>query len=187
MMNIASRFSALLLAAAGTLPSTAATTNVSFGSFFFNPKVVTVEPGDTVTWNNLGGTHTVTGTGADPICGPGLVNPSCSHTFLVPGSYPYICAVPGHASSGMTGLVNVVAAPVVPATLSDPVALPNGDFQFTILSTANRTNVVQATTNATSPSAWSPIATVVPATNQYIFTDSNANTLPLRFYRVVQP
>jgi len=178
---------ALLLGLITAQSTNAATTNVSFGSFFFNPSVVTIQVGDTITWNNLGGTHTVTGTGADPICGPGLVNPSCSHTFLVAGSYPYVCAVPGHASSGMTGLVNVVSAPVVPATLTNPLALPDGNFQFTVLSTANRTNIVQASTNTAEVSTWSPIATIVPATNQFLFTDSNANTLPLRFYRVVQP
>jgi hypothetical protein len=98
-----------------------------------------------------------------------------------------MCTVPGHATSGMTGLVNVATAPVVPATITNPVALPSGNFQFTILSTANRTNIVQATTNTSDSAGWSPIAAVVPPTNQFLFTDSNANTLPLRFYRVVQP
>src|SRR6266516_2765723 len=47
----------------------AATVNVSFGNFSFNPKNVTIHVGDTVVWTNTGGGHTVTGDGADPFCG----------------------------------------------------------------------------------------------------------------------
>lgn len=36
-------------------------------------------------------------------------------------------------------------------------------------------------------SNWTTISTVVPATNSFIVTDSNAPAFQLRFYRVVQP
>ena len=97
----------------------AATTNVSFGAFFFNPKTVVINAGDTIVWSLASGTanHTVTGTGADPMCGAGNIGSGCQHVFPTAGTFPYDCATPGHAGAGMTGLVMVVAAlpPKVPA------------------------------------------------------------------------
>jgi plastocyanin len=167
----------------------AATNTVTFGSFFFNPSTVNIQAGDTVVWTaSSPGTHTVTGTGADPICGPGGVGAGCSHIFNTPGSYPYICTVFGHASSGMTGLVVVAAAPTpaTPALLTNMTMLPNGLSRFDVFSTAQRTNLVQATTNLAS-SNWTTISTVVTATTNFTVTDSNAPGFQLRFYRVVQP
>src|SRR2546428_596437 len=80
----------------------AATTNVAFGSYFFNPQSVTIHVGDTVVWTHTGlGFHTVTGSGADPICGAGTVPVSCSHTFIQAGTFPYVCTMFGHAAAGM--------------------------------------------------------------------------------------
>lgn len=167
----------------------AATKTVTFDAFYFNPSTVNIKAGDTVIWSNAGvGSHTVTGTGADPICGSGSVGTGCSHTFTTPGNYPYVCAVPGHTSFGMTGLVVVTAAPppATPALLTNMTVLPNGLSQFDVFSTAQRTNLVQATTNLAS-SNWTTISTVVPATTNFTVTDSNAPAFQLRFYRVVQP
>jgi hypothetical protein len=88
----------------------------------------------------------------------------------------------------MTGLVMVVAAlpPKVPALLTNIARLPDGKFQFTVRTAANRTNVVQASTNLNATD-WLPIGTVVPASTNFIFTDSNAPGFGLRFYRVVEP
>ncbi len=94
------------------LPAVSATTNVFFNNFSFNPVVVNIKAGDTVTWMNQGGSHTVTGTGADPICGSGFVPVSCSVTFNTAGSFPYQCTP--HAGFGMTGLVVVAAANIAP-------------------------------------------------------------------------
>lgn len=167
-----------------------ATTNVSFGAFFFNPKIVTISEGDTVAWTLQAGQiadHTVTGTGTDPICGAGIIGNGCQHTFPTAGSFRYICATFGHAGAGMTGLVQVVrTTPPTPALLTNLMRLPNGQFRFTVNTTANRTNVVQASTNPV-PSNWVPIGTNVPANNSFIFTDTNAPGLRLRFYRVVEP
>src|SRR5712664_3726240 len=92
------------LVAATCFPVGAATvTNVSYGAYFFSPNVVTIHVGDTVVWTNGIGTHTVLGTGSDPICG-GAALP-CLHTFNTPGTYPYECDLPFHASRGMTGTV----------------------------------------------------------------------------------
>jgi plastocyanin len=163
----------------------AATNTVTFGSFFFNPSTVNIKVGDTVVWSGSFG-HTITGTGADPLCGP--VTTGCSHTFNTPGSFPYLCAAPGHASSGMTGLVVVAAAPTpaIPALLTNLTMLSNGMSRFEVFSTAQRTNLVQASTNL-ALSNWTTISTVVPANTNFIVTDSNAPGFQLRFYRVVQP
>lgn len=168
----------------------AATTNVSFGAFFFNPRIVTISEGDTIVWTLAPGQiadHTVTGTGSDAICGPGIIGNGCQHTFPTAGAFPYRCATFGHAGAGMTGLVQVVRAAVpAPALLTNLVRLPDGQFRFTVRTTANHTNIIQASTNPV-PSNWLPIGTVVPGTSSFVFTDSNAPGFRLRFYRVVEP
>ncbi|MBI5802952.1 MAG: hypothetical protein HZA92_19800 [Verrucomicrobia bacterium] len=95
------------------LPASGATTNVFMNNFTFTPAVVNVRVGDTVTWMNQAGSHTVTGTGSDPFCGSGTVPVSCSVTFNTVGSFPYIC-IP-HVGFNMTGLVTVAAANVPPS------------------------------------------------------------------------
>ena len=167
----------------------AATTNVSFGAFFFTPRIVTISEGDTIVWTLAPGQiadHTVTGTGSDAICGPGIIGNGCQHTFATAGSFPYKCATLGHAGAGMTGLVQVVRAAATPALLTNLVRLPDGQFRFTVRTTANRTNIIQASTNPV-PANWLPIGTVVPGTSNFVFTDSNAPGFRLRFYRVVEP
>src|ERR1041384_7814638 len=76
-------------------------TNVTYGSFFFSPKVVSIKVGDAVQWNGAG-SHTLLGTGSDPICGGASL--PCSHTFNTAGTYTYQCTLPGHAAAGMTGM-----------------------------------------------------------------------------------
>jgi plastocyanin len=188
------RYSKLILALAilGFAGYTrSATTNVLLGNYFFNPKDLTITAGDTVVWTNASiDSHTVTGTGSDPICGAGTVGSACSHTFNTPGTYPYICTSGSgsHAAFGMTGVVRVVSAPVptTPALLTNMAVLPGGYSRFDVFSTAMRTNLVQASTNL-ALSNWTTISTVVPPTNSFTVTDSNAPGFELRFYRVVQP
>lgn len=101
----------------------AATTNVSMNSNFFTPAVVNVQVGDTVTWVRQSGSHTATGTGADPICGNSAIAASQSVTFLTAGSFPYRCLFhsPADSSFGMTGLVVVAAANIAPTvSISSP-------------------------------------------------------------------
>ncbi len=170
---------------AGPEKARAATTNISYGSFFFNPKAVHIQVGDTINWNSGSGSHTLLGLGSDPICG-GAALP-CSHTFNTSGSYAYECTVPGHAGAGMTGLVVVAGAPIMPAVLTNATHLANGQFRFTIITTANRTNIIQASTDLGSPANWVSINTNIPTTNRFDFTDINAGSLRLRFYRIVEP
>lgn len=93
-------------------PALGATTNVFMNNFSFTPSVVNIKVGDTVTWVNQAGSHTATGTGADPICGNGTIPVSQSVTFNTVGSFPYVC-IP-HAGLGMSGQVIVTAASAPP-------------------------------------------------------------------------
>ena len=167
------------------LPSPAAIiTNVTYGSFFFVPRVVSINAGDTVVSTNGFGSHTVLGTGSDPICGGAFL--PCSHTFSTPGTYFYECTVVGHAAQGMTGVVNVASAPLTPAVLTNAMRLANGQFQFTIISTANRANTIQASTDISASTNWISLSTITPDKSTFTFTDSNATGMALRFYRVVE-
>ena len=140
-----------------SLTAGAVTTNVSYGSFFFSPKVVKINVGDTVCWCSGGAGHTLRGTGSDPICSGASL--PCSHTFNSAGNFAYECTVSGHAALGMTGLVMVVKPPPSPALLTNMMRLPNGQFQFKIVTTANHTNIVQASTNLSFASNWISINT----------------------------
>lgn len=176
------------LLSASSSPLHAATTNVAYGGTnTFRPAVVNIKQGDTVIWTDTGSlhNHTVTVPASDPLCGGSFVT-SCSWTFTNAGNFAYQCNT--HILSGMTGLVVVAAAPapVVPALLTNMTVLSNGLAQFQVLSTAQHTNQIQASTNL-AVSNWTTIATVFPATNSFIVTDSNAPGFQLRFYRVVQP
>jgi chitinase len=94
-------------------------------NFVFSPAVVNVRVGDTVTWVNQGGSHTATGTGADPICGSNSIPTSQSVTFNTVGSFPYQCRF--HAGSGMTGVVVVAAANIAPTV---GIASPTNGAKF---------------------------------------------------------
>jgi plastocyanin len=119
----------LLVLLATTPKLTAATTNVNMSGTSFSPAVVNVRVGDTVTWVLVSGTHTATGTGADPICGNGIIAASQSVTFNSAGSFPYRCLF--HSSTlplaGMTGLV-VVAAASIPPSVS--ITAPTNGAKF---------------------------------------------------------
>ena len=86
----------------------------------------------------------------------------------------------------MTGLVQVVSSSApAPALLTNLVRLPDGQFQFTVSTTANHTNVVQAATDLKA-SNWVSIGTLVPGSKNFVYTDTNAPGFSLRFYRVVE-
>lgn len=107
------------------------------GSYFFDPIGLHVQPGDTVTFENVSGSHAstayVAGTGGarvtripDGAAGWNsgiLTAPGATfeHTFEVEGTYDYFC-VP-HKTLGMVGRI-VVGEPDGPAEGSMP---PDGD------------------------------------------------------------
>ncbi len=172
-----------ILGLAWPVTTFAATNYVAFGNFFFRPSDLTIHAGDTVIWTNAGGTHTVTGMAGDTLCGPSAVN-ACTDTFTATGVFPYECLF--HASFGMTGVVRVVGLPPSPAILTNAM-WTNGDFVFRVLSAPSQTNIVQAATNLGGAANWVSLETNVPATNVFLFSDTNASLFRLRLYRVVQP
>jgi plastocyanin len=119
-----------LLAAAGVAPLTLpADQTVQVGpGMFFSPSVVTVAPGETVTWN-FNETHTSTSDsqiGPEPWDSGILSSGTFAHTFQTPGTYPYYCAL--HSFAGgtlMNGVVEVSLAGATPtptATLTPPAS-----------------------------------------------------------------
>ena len=64
--------------------------------------------------------------------------------------------------------------------------LANGQFQFTIISTANRANTIQASIDISASTNWISLSTITPDKSTFTFTDSNATGMALRFYRVVE-
>lgn len=81
----------------------------------FSPDNITIDVGDTVTWNNTGGNHNVNGTTATFPSNPeSFSNGAASsgwtfkHVFTIEGTYDYRCDP--HAGLGMAGKVVVRAA-----------------------------------------------------------------------------
>lgn len=176
---------AFLFCCGSPLSASAATNYVAYGNFYFHPSNLTIHVGDTVIWTNAGsGSHTVTGlTTGEPLCGGSAVN-ACTNTFNIAGTFLYQCNF--HYFLGMTGVVNVVGAPLSPGILTNGY-WTNGNFVFKVLSPANQTNIVQAATNLAGSANWVPLDTNVPAGNTFTFTDTNATQFRHRFYRVVAP
>lgn len=87
------RLGAILAVAAATVvvaaPARAASTTVLIGSSFFDPQTVTVTQGDTVTWTNGEGRHTVTSDTGAFDSGPLAPGQTFSFQFSQPGTYPY--------------------------------------------------------------------------------------------------
>ncbi len=105
----------VLAAAAGlglaVLPADAADQSVSANSSNrFAPADVTITQGDTVTWNNTGGTHNVTFDDGSFDMPPDAVDSrwTVQRTFNTPGTFSYVCE--RHAGIGMVGTVTVLAS-----------------------------------------------------------------------------
>lgn len=79
-------------------------------NFEYQPNTVTVQVGDTVTWNNTEGFHSVDADDGSFGNAPGN-GWTFTHTFTAPGTYEYFCEVHSTASgTNMNGVV-VVEAP----------------------------------------------------------------------------
>ena len=95
---------------------------VTTASLYFSPADLSIDPGTTVIWENIGGTHNANGV-TNTQTGESFMNPEefsfgvvvgnaegvCigSHTFNVPGVYSYDCSVGSHAANGMVGTITV--------------------------------------------------------------------------------
>lgn len=158
MKAIKHLFHSLILGAAAGLAGAAlsahaatATVLVGASGLSFTPAVTNINVGDTVTWSWVGSGHsstsgpTVSGSGQpNGLWDSGVVNSphTFSFTFTNSGSYPYFCTP--HASFGMTGAVNVAAAPVPPAvTITNPPsgATFSAPASFTLAATVTNSAV----------------------------------------------
>lgn len=117
--------SSLLLLTLLFFSLSASSTNhvVNTAGLTFSPVNITINVGDTVTWNNTGGSHNVNGTVATFPSNPTSFGNSVSgapwtftHVFTVPGLYNYQCDP--HAGLGMVGTVQVNAVVYPPAVLN---------------------------------------------------------------------
>src|SRR5262245_3934474 len=108
--------SILLLAAAAARGATV--TNTIAGSAF-NPQNMTINVGDTVVWKNTDFlTHSVVGTGSDPMCGGVFLGngATCSTTFNSAGSFPYVCGLHAFMTASITVNSTVNVPPSVNLT-----------------------------------------------------------------------
>jgi plastocyanin len=139
------------------------------GNNFFNPSSLTINVGDSVVWQWVGGSvgHNIVcdkpfGSGtADPMCGnfPQIRNSPFSttpFTYTTAGTYAYYCDP--HRFSGMTGTVTVQAVGSPPAISGIPDKLINTNSTTGVLSfivsdnetAATSLNVSKAVSNGTS-------------------------------------
>lgn len=88
---------------------------LTVGSTAFNPTNLTITVGETVEWQNTGGSHNVNGTTATYPNNPESFGNAVSsgwtfqHTFMTPGTYDYQCDP--HLGLGMVGTVTVMPLP----------------------------------------------------------------------------
>jgi hypothetical protein len=134
-------------------------------------------------WFNNGISYTIYGHG-DP-------NTFLTITGLVPGSSQQwgvrAFDALGYASALNYGFTVVNPVPVAPQFSS--VSMDGGNFNFTITEVGSvlQTILIQASANPADPTAWQQIGAILPGTNPFTFTDTNAAQFPARFYRLVAP
>ncbi len=98
---------ATCLAAPAATPAPVAHASVAIANFTFDPPVLTVATGTTVTWTNRDDIpHTVTAEDGSFRSGPLDTDDTYQRRFDRPGTFAYFCSIHPH----MTGKV-VVAAP----------------------------------------------------------------------------
>lgn len=153
------------------VPAEAGTTHDVIPSccFSFSPSVLNITAGDTVRWSPLSG-HNVTETDSPSsttynggFLGSGS---SYSHIFNTPGTYYYLCTVPGHDS--MRGTIHVAAAPTAtPSNTASPPATPTESPSSSPTATAtpsdSPTGTVTPTDSPTPDPALSPTDTPLPS------------------------
>jgi hypothetical protein len=136
-------------------------------------------------WINGGATSAIHGTG--------ITNTTFTITGLVPGS-THEWGVRAHDAGGYASGFDygpTVSNPVpTPPALTVGGASPGvGGFQITASEGGYvlQTILIQATTNPGDPNSWVQIGSLLPTTNPFTFTDTNAAQYPVRFYRLVAP
>jgi plastocyanin len=185
---IRTRVSALMMSALCMGPAVQATeyTVAMTSDWEFSPNYLEIEVGDIVTWVNQDYTLSY----HDSYC-PGYwstgyldVDESASLMFLDTGTYNYRDS--NFYILGMTGTIVVKPATPqqpVPATLIDPMVLPDGRFQCTVSNLVpGKTYIIEASTNLVN---WTPISTNVAASTMESYVDDGAAAFRHRCYRSV--
>src|SRR5258708_3292679 len=109
---------------AGAAPRAAETKNVTIKDFAFDPKTISVNVGDTITWTNEGPSpHTVTADDGSFDAGNLDKGATFSHTFDKAGTFAYYCKY--HGAKGGTGMSGSVAAAAAAAAAPAPAAAPS--------------------------------------------------------------
>lgn len=94
----------------------------------FQPRELTIAPGDTVTWSNLGGHHNVVAdngafrcaNGCDGLGGNGAPSSQiwrATLSFPQAGRFGYFCEPHGQPGEGMYGTITVVGTPPLPVPI----------------------------------------------------------------------
>jgi hypothetical protein len=114
----------------------ASNASVSIGSFFFSPSDVSINVGDTVTWNWVGGSHSTT-SDAGAWDSSVMSSGSFQMAFGNSGSFPYHCTP---HSSFMRGSVTVLGGNTPPTiAITGPAnndVFPSGPTDITVSATA---------------------------------------------------
>jgi LPXTG-motif cell wall-anchored protein len=116
-----------LVPLAGAAPRAAETKKVTVKDFAFDPKTISVNVGDTITWTNEGpAPHTVTADDGSFESGNMDKGATFSHTFDKAGTFAYFCKY--HGSKGGAGMAASIA--VAEAAAAAPAAAaPSGSVE----------------------------------------------------------
>jgi plastocyanin len=153
----------------------------------FSPNYLEIEVGDIVTWVNQDWAYYYHDTYCPPYWYSGYVDVGDSYSLMFPvtGSFNYRDSQ--FYLFGMTGTIVVKPAtpqPPPPATLIDPLVLPDGRFQCTVSNLVpGKTYIMEASTNLVN---WTPISTNVAASSMEGYRDDGAAAFRRRWYRSVQ-
>jgi plastocyanin len=112
----------------------------------FSPQIITIAPGDTVTFVNKGGFHNVVADDGSFTCAHGCKGdtqgdtgaPSSSNwifslSFATAGTVGYYCVVHGAPGQGMYGTINVRAPQPPPATSTSAVPEAGSGFAVALV------------------------------------------------------
>lgn len=168
-------------------PAKAATVDVVIEAFEFGPSVVSIQPGDAVTWTNLDAApHTATASQDGFDSGTLNQGDTFAFTFANAGVYEYFCAI--HPS--MTAMVRVgvpVTAPSQPLSVRAVPGLMPGSIEVSWSPPADDGGLPVTrylVCRGTSPSAITTCATVtdlamhhggLPPLTTYYFTVAAGN------------
>jgi len=125
-----------LVPLAGAAPRAAETKTVSIKDFAFDPKTISINIGDTITWTNDGPSpHTVTADNGNFDAGNLDKGATFSHTFDTAGTFAYYCKY--HGSKGGVSMAASVTVGAAAAAAAPAAATPSGTIDAADQALAN--------------------------------------------------